>query len=155
MPADNRKRRKRKKLGRPRKGYSQLGLDPNNITPEQIYNLAKLSVSGSEIASLLGITRDTLYKNLVFNTALKRGHDDCNASLRRKQYEIAAKGNVTMLIWLGKNRLGQKDRHEYDQRQKDRLKELLEAKQKGLLNGSKESAAVDGQRDTTVRDKSS
>lgn len=30
-------------------------------------------------------------------------------SLRRKQSEMAQEGNVTMLIWLGKQLLGQKD----------------------------------------------
>jgi len=31
-------------------------------------------------------------------------------SIRRKQAELAMDGNVTMLIWLGKQRLGQRDR---------------------------------------------
>ena len=30
-------------------------------------------------------------------------------SLRRKQYEVAMSGNTSMLIWLGKNILGQRD----------------------------------------------
>ena len=30
-------------------------------------------------------------------------------SLKRKQFTTAMKGSVPMLIWLGKNRLGQKD----------------------------------------------
>jgi hypothetical protein len=30
-------------------------------------------------------------------------------SLKRKQYEVAMSGNVSMLIWLGKNILGQRD----------------------------------------------
>ena len=29
--------------------------------------------------------------------------------LRRKQWQVAMEGNVQMLIWLGKNILGQKD----------------------------------------------
>jgi hypothetical protein len=45
-----------------------------------------------------------------------------NVSLRRKQMELAMKGNVTMLIWLGKQYLGQADKqvvagdfhHEHD-----------------------------------------
>jgi hypothetical protein len=31
-------------------------------------------------------------------------------ALRRKQYSVALNGNVTMLIWLGKQRLGQTDK---------------------------------------------
>ena len=35
--------------------------------------------------------------------------------LSRKQVEVAMSGNVTMLIWLGKQWLDQKDRQEIDQ----------------------------------------
>jgi hypothetical protein len=35
-----------------------------------------------------------------------------NVSLRRKQMELAMKGNVTMLIWLGKQYLGQTDKQQ-------------------------------------------
>ena len=34
-----------------------------------------------------------------------------NAGLKRKQYEGAMGGNVTMLIWMGKNYLGQSDKY--------------------------------------------
>ena len=33
-------------------------------------------------------------------------------SLRRKQFETALAGNVTMMVWLGKQYLGQKDKTE-------------------------------------------
>lgn len=33
-------------------------------------------------------------------------------SLRKKQYNLASEGNATMLIWLGKNWLGQTDKLE-------------------------------------------
>ena len=37
-------------------------------------------------------------------------------SLRRKQYEVALSGNPSMLIWLGKNVLGQSDQVQQDVR---------------------------------------
>ena len=40
-------------------------------------------------------------------------------NLHLKQYEIALKGNVPMLIWLGKNILGQRDKHETELTGKD------------------------------------
>ena len=40
-------------------------------------------------------------KNILFKT-----------SLRRAQFELAMKGNPTMLIWLGKQYLGQNERTE-------------------------------------------
>jgi len=36
-------------------------------------------------------------------------------NLRKKQYDVAMAGNVSMLIWLGKNELNQTDRQEVDQ----------------------------------------
>lgn len=44
----------------------------------------------------------------VFRTKRGKGH----ISLRRKQWEMALNGNVTMLLWLGKQYLGQKDKFE-------------------------------------------
>jgi hypothetical protein len=38
----------------------------------------------------------------------------CNGSLRRKQVERALAGSDTMLIWLGKQRLGQNEKTETD-----------------------------------------
>lgn len=32
-----------------------------------------------------------------------------NVSIRRKQFELAQQGNVALLIWLGKQKLGQRD----------------------------------------------
>ena len=43
---------------------------------------------------------------------LKKGRDQGKTSLRRMQWEKAQSGNTTMLIWLGKQMLGQKDKLE-------------------------------------------
>ena len=47
--------------------------------------------------------------------AIKRGLG--KISLRRYQWQVAEKGNVTMLIWLGKQYLGQKDIQDVDIRE--------------------------------------
>ena len=39
----------------------------------------------------------------------KRGLERGKATLRRKQFELAMKGNCTMLIWLGRNYLNQSE----------------------------------------------
>jgi hypothetical protein len=38
------------------------------------------------------------------------GREHRNASVRRKQFELAMAGNPTMLVWLGKQYLGQHDK---------------------------------------------
>lgn len=40
---------------------------------------------------------------------LGRGND----LIAMKQFELAMKGDKALLIWLGKNRLGQRDRQEF------------------------------------------
>lgn len=74
--------------------------------------------TGTEIASVIGCHYQTFYdrceleKGMGFTeySKLKRAVGD--AILRAKQYAYAMtgkNGNLGMLIWLGKNRLGQKD----------------------------------------------
>jgi hypothetical protein len=40
---------------------------------------------------------------------MAKGRDDLKQSLRRSQIRLALSGNAVMLIWLGKNILGQSD----------------------------------------------
>lgn len=48
----------------------------------------------------------------AFQEAVDRGWATARQSLRQKQLEIALSGNAAMLIWLGKQYLGQKDKQE-------------------------------------------
>jgi hypothetical protein len=81
--------------GRPRK----------KIDPDQVRKLAAIGCSLDEMGSVLNCSADTLGRR--FADAIKEGRDNGHMSLKRKQYEIAMSGNVTMLIWLGKIRLQQ------------------------------------------------
>lgn len=53
-------------------------------------------------------------------------------SLKRKQYEVAMAGNVTMLIWLGKIRLGQVEQRAYVVDQKNLNVNADAPQEKGL-----------------------
>ena len=50
---------------------------------------------------------DTLERR--YADTIKSAKDRGRSSLRRHQWELAQKGNPTMLIWLGKQLLGQRD----------------------------------------------
>lgn len=71
--------------------------------------------SGAEIASIIGIYPDTLYdrcqkeKGMVFTEYAQQKKSKGDASIKSKQYEEAMKGDRGMLIWLGKQWLGQRD----------------------------------------------
>jgi hypothetical protein len=59
------------------------------------------------MAAVLGCDEKTLSNR--FSQAIKEGRETGKMSLKRKQWEVAMKGNVAMLIWLGKIQLGQVD----------------------------------------------
>jgi hypothetical protein len=66
-----------------------------------------------EIACLVGVHRDTLHEHMKedpeLNAAIQKGRDMGRVTLRRFQWKRAEDGSDTMLIWLGKQLLGQRD----------------------------------------------
>ena len=77
---------------------------------KRIIELASKGYIQEEIAAMEDCSVDTLMRHHA--DAYKKGVKLCDASLRRKQVQVALSGNPTMLIWLGKNRLDQKDKSE-------------------------------------------
>lgn len=77
------------------------------ISPEEVENLARTWADQKEIAQILDIPLGTLRYN--FAKELEKGRAETKQALRRAQIKLALNGNVTMLIWLGKNILGQSD----------------------------------------------
>lgn len=80
------------------------------IDESRIAELAQKGYTAREIAVILGLCEDTLYRR--FSEALHRGRELRNGALRSKQVEVALAGNVPMLIWLGKQLLGQREKVE-------------------------------------------
>lgn len=84
---------------------------------ETVRKLAAIACTVDEVAGVIGVSHDTLER------ASKRVHKKAiteymapfaaagNASLRRRQWQAAMDGDRTMLVWLGKQRLGQVDSH--------------------------------------------
>lgn len=77
------------------------------IDPKEVEKLASLGMKNSEIAEWLDIDDSTL--NYNFKQNLTKGRLQLNQSLRQAQIRLALSGNATMLIWLGKNILGQSE----------------------------------------------
>ena len=77
--------------------------------------LCNIHCTGEECAAILGIDYDTLNNRLGddghvgFSEYFKKKSANGKASLRRKQIEVALSGNTTMLVWMGKQQLDQKD----------------------------------------------
>jgi hypothetical protein len=88
-----------------------IGRDNKIVPPQEVEDLAALGCKNHEICDWFGINKTTLIRN--FETELTKGRENLKQSLRRAQIAAAMSGNVVMLIWLGKNILGQRDNN-YD-----------------------------------------
>lgn len=82
-----------------------------NLSEEQrIEKLASYGLTNKEISEALGYDENTLKRN--FEIFLIKGKANLKERLKRKQIQVAMQGNVTMLIWLGKQYLEQKEKVE-------------------------------------------
>lgn len=88
----------------------QAGRPRKELNAKQVEKLAGLFLTHEEIAAVLGCSADTLTRN--FAESLKKGAERGKSSLKRAQFLAAKAGNATMLVWLGKQHLGQRDRTE-------------------------------------------
>jgi hypothetical protein len=97
-----------------RKGIKEIqgnivgrGENQTVISPEEIIKLSRLGCSIEEMSDWFQVPRETIKYN--FSDLIAKGRSETKQSLRRAQIALALKGNATMLIWLGKNMLGQSD----------------------------------------------
>lgn len=88
------------------------GRPKKKIDYQTVEKLASIQCTQEEISNFLGISTRTLQKDEEFLRIYKKGLDNGKMSLRRWQYKKAQDGNVSMLIWLGKQYLGQTDKFE-------------------------------------------
>jgi len=83
------------------------GITKKVVFDEDVYKLAAMGCTDKEIANWFDIDHNTLKYN--FANIIAKGRDELKQSLRRSQIKLALSGNATMLIWLGKNILGQQE----------------------------------------------
>jgi hypothetical protein len=88
------------------------GHPERSINLVELEKLCALQCTQAEIASWFGVSRPTVERRAQepeYREAMERGYARGRISLRRKQMQLAEQGNATMLVWLGKQYLGQKD----------------------------------------------
>ena len=89
---------KSKSMGRPNK----------KVDEKVIANLSQIGCTQEEIGSVVGISARTLQRR--FSDLVEENKNIGKASLRKRMWASALKGNPNMMIWLSKNYLGMKDR---------------------------------------------
>lgn len=97
---------------------AEMGRPRIEINWHEFEKLCAMQATLVEIAGWFGCSEDTIERRVKeehgvtfaehYRTKTSKG----KISLRRKQLEVAMSGNTTMLIWLGKQMLGQRDRPE-------------------------------------------
>ena len=83
------------------------GMRKRVVNPQEVYNLAAIGCTDSEIARWFDIAETTLKYN--FSEIMAKGREDVKISLRRAMLKNALSGNAVMQIWLSKNLLGMSD----------------------------------------------
>lgn len=113
------------------------------IDYELVEKLANIQCTMSEIANVLGVSLSKVEKDSEFVRIYKKGMETGKMSLRRKQWKAVEDGNITMLIWLGKQYLGQVDDREMNTLKKEEVaikKEELRLKVEQAEKGTSKEA---------------
>jgi hypothetical protein len=116
-----------------------------NVDDRQVLELAKIGCTMAEIAAVVGTSVDTLERR--FAETIRAGREMGRSSLRRAQWKLALSGNASMLMFLGKFYLGQKDELVFSSNEPD-VRALLEhwevsAKKKTSFDKPKNQKIVD------------
>lgn len=102
-----------------------MGRPKANIDWHKVDNLLKAQCDGVGIAGILGVSPDTLYRacqdehNIGFADYSAQRKSEGKELLRAKQFDSAMSGDKTMLVWLGKQYLGQRDKTENENKNTD------------------------------------
>ena len=97
------------------------------INYDSVEKLASIGCTQEEIADFLDCSVRTLLRDKEFCQTYKKGMSHSKRSLRRMQFDKASKGNVTMLIWLGKQYLGQRDTVEVTDERMNKIDTLIDS----------------------------
>ena len=94
-----------------------MGRPSKELSVSDAEKLGMLGATHEEMAAWFDVSTRTIERRMsaetgVFCRAYKKGLGRLKVSLRRQQIEAAKKGNPTMLIWLGKQLLEQRDKIE-------------------------------------------
>jgi hypothetical protein len=85
---------------------------------EKLSRICQYPMTNEDIAAIMDLSVDTIYRAIKSNYGIdfaeykQQKQSSLRFTLLAKQIEVAKSGNVSMLIWLGKQYLGQSDKVE-------------------------------------------
>lgn len=103
------------------------------INKEEFEKLCQIQCTKNEIAGWYSVSQSTIERwckktyKVSFDVIFEQKRQGGCISLRRAQFQEAIKGNTALLIWLGKQYLGQTDVEKSDRKElKDKINEIHE-----------------------------
>ena len=81
-----------------------------DIDTKEVQKLAEYGCSQREIADFFGCDESLISKS--YSSFITKVKAFLKKKLRKAQIDLALKGNATMLVWLGKQMLGQTEKQE-------------------------------------------
>lgn len=110
-----------------------MGRKRINIDKAEFEKLCRMQCTEAEISGFFEVSQDTIlrwcqrtYKK-TFEEVFAEKRAGGKPSLRRAQYDLAMSGNPTMLIWLGKQWLGQCEKPAKSDEPEDVISDEVEA----------------------------
>lgn len=111
VPKPSRRFRTKQEMKRPKRS--------NTVDLQKVRAWSEIGCTRDEIAIMLDVSPSWLDEHINKDYGLERaivdGFNDFKQSLRRTQAKLALSGHPGMLIWLGKQFLGQSDKQEMKQ----------------------------------------
>lgn len=108
---------------------AKMGRPKIEIDWELLEKLCEIHCTQSEIEAIMKVSMNTLERairkkhDLTFGQFSRQKASVGKMSLRRAQYSGAISGNVPLLIWLGKQWLGQSEKIEHTEEVKNKYEE--------------------------------
>ncbi len=126
------------------------GRPPYEIDWKKVDELMIAGCTGTEIAAYFGMYPDTFYrrveveKQVGFTAYLQSKRSKGDSILRAVQYDEAVrKRNTTMIVWLGKNKLGQTDKKEINHAGQVAIKVVNYGEKEAVMYKNKEIVEIE------------
>jgi len=120
---------------------NKAGRPKLELNEETIFKLASLNVSVKDIADILQCSKRALENNYL--DVINEGRANLKTSILRKQYEVGITDkNVTMLIWMGKQHLGQADKKAVEIDDRRTAEQLTDGELNQIIRGGLRREAI-------------
>ena len=103
-----------------------MGRRKKEIDLEKLENMASFACTQEEIAKEMGFERTLFTTRKDVKEAYANGFNKAKTRLRVAQFKAATAGNTTMMIWLGRQYLGQKESFEADIKAEDKVTVVID-----------------------------